>query len=132
MTRSVYCVAVIGGLAMLMMCLKHPVQADDAGSCGGKGQRSCPLQAWMEQNMDAAVEKADAKALAAAFTRAASLVPDPTWNNGDAGWARIARAGATAAGSGDIAAAKKECKTCHKAWRDKYKAQFRLLPVPAK
>ena len=80
--------------------------------------------------MDPAVEKADAKALAAAFERAASFVPDPAWNSGDAGWARIARAGADAAAKGDIAAAKKECKTCHKAWRDKYKASFRMTPVP--
>jgi hypothetical protein len=98
-------------------------------ACGAKGQPSCPLQGWMEKNMDANVEKNDTKALAAAFEKAAGFAPDPKWNDGASGWSKIAKEGAAAAKSGDMAAAKKTCKTCHKAWRDKYKKEFRTKPV---
>ncbi|HET8933070.1 MAG TPA: hypothetical protein VFN67_06520 [Polyangiales bacterium] len=119
---------VSGGIAAAALSMPQPAaQAEEA--CGAKGQPSCPLQGWMEKNMDAAVEKNDTKALAAAFEKSASLVPDPKWNDGDTGWAKIAKAGADAAKGGDVAAAKKECKTCHKAWRDKYKKEFRTKPV---
>jgi hypothetical protein len=121
-------VVVFSGIVAAAALLQHPtVRAD--GTCGEKGQPSCPLQGWMEKNMDPAVEKADGRALAAAFEKAVGFVPDPKWNDGDSGWTKIATAGAAAAKSGDIAAAKKECKTCHKAWRDKYKASFRMKPV---
>jgi hypothetical protein len=128
MKRLVTVLVVSGAIAAAALTMQQPAaQAEDA--CGGKGQPSCPLQGWMEKNMDPAVEKEDAKALAAAFEKSAALVPDPKWNDGDSGWAKIAKAGAAAAKGGDIAAAKKECKTCHKAWRDKYKKEFRTKPI---
>lgn len=104
-------------------------QAGDA-ACGGKGQPSCPLQGWMEKNMDPAVEKADMKALAAAFEKTAKFAPDAAWNTADPSWSKIALAGAEAAKKGDLPAAKAQCKSCHKAFRDKYKTSFRTKPVP--
>jgi hypothetical protein len=130
MKRVTWALVAIGMLAVLTIFGQPLASAGDA-ACGAKGQPSCPLQGWMEKNMDAAVEKADAKALAAAFEKAASLVPDPKWNEGDSGWAKIANSGASAAAKGDISAAKKECKSCHKAWRDKYKLTYRTKPVSA-
>jgi hypothetical protein len=106
-------------------------EAADA-ACGGKGQPSCPLQGWMEKNMDPAVEKADMKALAAAFEQIKKFVPDPKWNEGDAGWSKISSDGAAAAKKADMAAVKATCKSCHKAFRDKYKKEFRDKPIAAK
>ena len=65
-----------------------------------------------------------------ALTRSATFVPAASWNAGEQGWAAIATAGASAAKSGDFAAARKACKTCHKAFRNKYKATFRTRPLP--
>ena len=127
MKRLVSVLVLSSGIAAAALLPQSPAQAEEA--CGGKGQPSCPLQGWMEKNMDAAVEKADAKALAAAFEKSAGFAPDPSWNEGETSWSKIAKAGADAAKSGDIKAAKKECKSCHKAWRDKYKKQFRTKPV---
>jgi hypothetical protein len=103
-------------------------QADAA--CGGKGQPACPLQGWMEENMDPAVDKGDTKALAAALEKVAKWSPDPSWNSADPSWSKIASDGAAAAKSGDMAAVKATCKSCHKAFRDKYKKGFRSKPVP--
>jgi hypothetical protein len=100
------------------------------GTCGGKGQPSCPLQGWMEKQMDEPTKAGDTKALATAFQQVAKFVPDPKWNAGDQGWAAIAKSGADAAAKGDLAGAKATCKTCHKAFRDKYKASFRMQPLP--
>lgn len=127
MKRLVSVLVVSGGVAAAALLQQTPARAEEP--CGKKGQVSCPLQGWMEKNMDAAVDKGDTKALAAAFEKAAGFAPDPSWNKGDNSWAKIAKAGADAAKSGDVNAAKKECKTCHKAWRDKYKKEFRTKPV---
>lgn len=104
------------------------VQADPA--CGAKGQPECPLQGWMGANMDPALEKGDMKALAAALQKVAKWAPDPSWNAGEPGWSKIASDGAAAATKGDPAAVKATCKSCHKAFRDKYKKSFRTRPVP--
>ena len=117
--------AAVAALSLLNL---PAVQAEDT-KCGEKGQPSCPLQGWMEKNVDAAMEKGDLAKVGASLEKVAGFVPNPKWNDGDNGWAKIAKAGADAAKGGDIAAAKKECKTCHKAWRDKYKKEFRTKPV---
>lgn len=127
MKRLVSVVVLSSAIAAAALVQRPAARAEEA--CGAKGQPSCPLQGWMEKNMDAAVEKNDAKALAAAFEKSIGFVPDPKWNEGENGWEKTAKAGAAAAKSGDIAAAKKECKSCHKAWRDKYKKEFRTKPV---
>jgi outer membrane biosynthesis protein TonB len=97
-----------------------------AGPCGEKGEPRCPLQAWMEDNLQTALDNADLKALAAGLTKSASLAPDPSWNTCAQGWNAIANTGADAAKQGDLAAARQTCKTCHKTWRNKYKESFRL------
>ena len=84
----------------------------------------------MEQHLQHAVEAEDLPALAKGLTRAATFAPDPSWNTGDQAWSTIAKSGAAAATAGDLATAKQTCKTCHKAWRSKYKETYRKRPVP--
>lgn len=97
--------------------------------CGEKGQPRCPLQAWMEDNLQTAVDASDASALAKGLAHVVKLSPDPSWNAGPQGWTVLANAGADAAKQDDLAAAKQSCKSCHKAWRAKYKQTFRTRPV---
>jgi hypothetical protein len=83
----------------------------------------------MDRNLQQAVDARDLPRLAQGLAHVPSLVPDPSWNAGAAGWATLAEAGATAAKNGDLAAAQKACKSCHRTWRNKYKASFRMRPV---
>ena len=101
-----------------------------AGPCGEEGQPMCPLQAFMERFVQRPLDDGDLDAVAKGLARAAKLAPDPSWNvGGAAGWSAIAQAGVDAANAGDTAAAKQTCKTCHKAFRAKYKAEFRTKPL---
>jgi len=108
---------------------KAEVAATDDGPCGEDGQPMCPLQAFMERTLQHAMEIEDLPALAKGLSRAAKLAPAPSWNEGASGWSAIALAGADAAAAGDAAAAKQSCKTCHKAFRKDYKAEFRKKPL---
>jgi hypothetical protein len=98
--------------------------------CGEKGQPRCPLQGWMEDHLQSALDKEDLPTLARALGRVASFVPDPSWNAGAQGWSVIANSGVDAAKRGDSAATRLACKTCHKAWRSKYKDAFRQRVLP--
>lgn len=105
-----------------------PAKADE--TCGDKGQKSCPLQGWMEDNIQAPLEKGDMKKVAEALEKAAAFAPDKKWDEGDAGWSATAKKGAAAAKAGDTKATKASCKSCHKAFRKEYKAKHRMRPVP--
>jgi len=89
----------------------------------------CPLQAFMERSVQTPMDAGDLAAVAKGLTRAVKMVPDASWNAGPSGWAAIAQAGADAAAAGDGAGAKQSCKSCHKAFRSKYKAEFRTKPL---
>ena len=66
--------------------------AEDAkGKCGDKGQPSCPLQGWMEKNVDDPMSDKDLATVAKSLEKVAKMAPDPKWNDGDTGWAKIAR-----------------------------------------
>jgi 2-oxoglutarate dehydrogenase E2 component (dihydrolipoamide succinyltransferase) len=107
----------------------QPAPAAVATPCGGKGQPSCPLQAWMEKNLQKPLDDDDLAAVALGLGRVPKLVPEPSWNAGDDGWSAIAESGAAAAKRGDVGATKQSCKTCHKTWRRKYKEGFRHRPI---
>ena len=117
-------VGLVSGVALFL----PSVQAEDA-KCGEKGQPHCPLQGWMEDNMQPAYDAKDLKKLEAALERAAGFAPDPKWNEGADGWSKIAKEGAAAAKAGDFEAVKQTCKSCHKAWRSKYKKEHRTAPI---
>lgn len=110
----------------------RPLQlAPDAGAdgehapCGSPGMPACPLQAWMRANVAAPLAMNDLPALANGLERAAKLVPDATWSS----WTETARAGAAAARKGDVAATRASCRACHGAWREAYRAKYRLRPI---
>jgi hypothetical protein len=100
-----------------------------ATPCGDKGQPACPLQDWMERHLQQPLDEGDLAALAQALARVPPLAPEPSWNEGPNGWSAIAQAGVAAAKRGDLEAAEQSCKTCHKAWRRKYKDNFRQRPI---
>jgi hypothetical protein len=117
----------IGGAAI---AAAPSASAEDA-TCGSK-ENPCPLQKWMRQNMAAANSSGDMAALATDFDKVSKIAPDPKWNGADAkaSWDAIAKAGVAAAKANDAAAVKAACKSCHDAFKDKYKAQFRTKAVP--
>ena len=98
--------------------------ADDA-SCGSK-ENPCPLQKWMRQNMAPALAAGDNAGLAASFDKVAANSPDASW----ATWSQFAKQGSDAAKKGDTAGAKAACKSCHDAYKDKYKSQYRMKSPP--
>jgi hypothetical protein len=101
-----------------------------ATPCGDEDQPPCPLQGWMEKHMQQPFEADQFAPLAPAFERLAKLgPPDPSWNGGEAGWVTLTQAGAAAARSADRDAVQRACKGCHKAWRSKYKASFRMRAI---
>ena len=118
--------AILGAAAL---AAAPAASADDA--CGTK-ENPCPLQKWMRQNMAPSNASGDMAALAADFDKVSRIAPDPKWNGGDprGNWDAIAKAGIAAAKANDAAGVKAACKSCHDAFKDKYKAQFRTRAVP--
>ena len=118
--------ALLGSAAM---ALAPTASAEDA--CGTK-ENPCPLQKWMRQTMAAANASGDMAGLAAAFEKISKSSPEPKWNGPDAKqhWDAIAKGGIAAAMANDAAGVKAACKACHDNYKDKYKAQFRLKPLP--
>lgn len=106
-----------------------PATPAASGPCGEKGQPRCPLQAWMEDHLQSALDAKDLPALARGLTLAAKFAPDPSWNDGPQGWPTLTNSAADSAKQGDVAAVQAACKACHKAWRTKYKQAFRTRPV---
>lgn len=101
-----------------------------ADECGAKGQKPCPLQGWMEENVQGPLDDGKLDKVAAALEKVASIAPDKEWDKGAEGWSALAKAGAAAAKAGDEKAAKKSCKTCHKKFRKDYKAKHRMAAPP--
>ncbi|MDD9945843.1 MAG: hypothetical protein OXU20_32665 [Myxococcales bacterium] len=124
-------VVMLSALTALAALATAPVTSAQPGDkCGGKGQAPCPLQGWMEKEVQGPFEAKDYKKLAAALEKAAKFAPDPAWNKGATSWEKLAKESAKAASGGDLKTIKKTCKACHKAWRKKYKASHRMRKVP--
>jgi len=117
--------ALVSGLALFTLPQGH---AEDA-KCGAKGQPSCPLQGWMEKNMQEPFDSKDLTKLAEALEKAAEFAPDPKWNEGATGWSKIAKDGVAAAKAGNFETVQQTCKSCHKAWRSRYKKEHRTKPI---
>ena len=85
----------------------------------------------MENHLQSALDASDLATVAKDLTQLTRMVPDPSWNAGETGWTELAKRGATAAANGDMSSVKQTCKSCHKAWRTKYKqSPFRARPIP--
>ncbi len=92
---------------------------------------TCPMFDWMEENTVPAVENRNLPELAKALHKIEFMAPDPSWNEGDEGWARISRDGATKAEAGDFRGARAACKACHQSWRDRFRQEGRrTAPMP--
>jgi hypothetical protein len=109
---------------------EKPAPGAIAGPCGEEGQPMCPLQAFMEKQVQEPFDAGDLQAVSKALQRVAKLSPDPAWNNAKPSWAVMANEGATAAASADPDETGASCKACHKAFRKKYKEAFRTRPLP--
>jgi len=101
--------------------------AEKDWGCGKKGQELCPMQGWMKTNVSSAVSKADTDALAKALDVIAAHPVE-----GYDEWVKISEEGAAAAREGDLQAAKKSCKGCHKLYQKDYKRTQRDAPWPQK
>lgn len=121
--------AMICGLSAATMSTAVAEEGQGKDKCGDKGQPSCPLQGWMEKNVQDPLDAKDFKKVAESLKKAASFSPDPKWNEGDKGWKKLAEEAAKIAEGGDIKAIKKSCKSCHKAWRKQYRKEHRMRPI---
>ena len=99
-------------------------------ACGEAGQPKCPLDAWMEENVEPAAERGDLPRLAELYTKMAGFAPDASWNTGATSWRAISEAAAEKARAGDMRGARSACKSCHQAWRSRYRAEFRGRTLP--
>lgn len=129
MDRVVTVALLAGLLCIIAVALWPDPSSAQSSACGEDGQPPCPLQAWMERNMQPPTENQDLPALQRALEQSADMAPDPSWNRGSKAWNKIARDGAAAAAAGDFAGARQSCKGCHQAWRDQYKRDHRTRPV---
>ncbi|XXX80432.1 hypothetical protein WMF30_16855 [Sorangium sp. So ce134] len=91
--------------------------------CGAKGQKLCPMQAWMKSTMASATSSGDGEKIAAALQYVAGKPPP-----GMGSWAAISKAGASKAKAGDIDGAKASCKQCHDLYKEQYKKTMRDRP----
>ena len=99
------------------------------GTCGGKDQPKCPMQAWMAGNMQPAMASGDGAKIAAQLRAAAKLQPP-----GYGDWAKLANDGATAVDAAKdpdsvAAAAKAACKSCHGEYQKRYRTEMRERPL---
>ncbi|WP_437319897.1 hypothetical protein [Sorangium sp. So ce385] len=91
--------------------------------CGAKGQKLCPMQAWMKSTMASATSSGDGEKIAAALQYVAGKPPP-----GMGSWGAISKAGAAKAKAGDIDGAKASCKQCHDLYKEQYKKTMRDRP----
>lgn len=122
-------VTMFGAAVAAISLWNLPEAAAEDAKCGEKGQPNCPLQGWMEKNVQGPLDAGDLAKVATALEKAAGMAPDPKWNDGANGWAKIAKEGAAAAKAGNADGVKASCKSCHKAWRNRYKKEFRTKPI---
>ena len=80
----------------------------------------------MRSSVAAPLASNNAGALAMGLEKAARAAPDASWTS----WSIIAMQGAAAAKRGDLAGARAACKGCHDAWRNAYRARYRMRPIP--
>lgn len=104
-----------------------PIPTGDGGAptCGKKPLPDCPLQGWMKKNMEPAMNATDFPDIATQLDKIATFAPPGMTN-----WASISKDGAKAARGADLGGVKASCRSCHDQYKNKYKAEMRLRPVP--
>jgi hypothetical protein len=96
-------------------------------NCGAAGRPDCPLQAWMDSNMNAALSNEDYPAMARGFRQ---LADDPP-SSGFSGWGYVAGTGAEAAERQDQTGVRAACDGCHEDYREQYRRTIRHRPLRA-
>jgi hypothetical protein len=90
------------------------------GACGDKDLPDCPLQTWMKSTVRTYLNANDMDRLAGALEQLAEKEPQ-----GYTGWRESSLAAAKAARSGNVPAAKAECKRCHDQLRNRFRKEHR-------
>lgn len=107
--------------------IEHPAPPPEPAApanCGQTGAPDCPLQAWMDTHLNAALSSNDLPAVAQGLREVAADAPADF-----ADWAAWAEGGADAALRGDVAAVKRACSGCHNDYRETYRKTMRTRPV---
>lgn len=94
------------------------------GACGDKDLPDCPLQSWMKSTVRTYLNANDMDRLAGALDELAAKEPP-----GYPGWRESALTAAKAARSGNVPAAKAECKRCHDQHRNQFRKERRNVPL---
>ena len=94
-------------------------------ACGGSDQPDCPLQSGMKGNSARAMKAGDHAQLEKAFRRIDQMAPP-----GYTDWSTIARDGLKAAESSDLDGCRRACKSCHDAYKAKYRGERRGAAIP--
>jgi hypothetical protein len=100
--------------------------AESTAACGEPGLAPCPLQGWMRTNLGAQLARRDFDGLAAGFERLAASSPAEGYES----WAELARTGAAAARSKELASVRSACRACHEEHRARYRKEKRRAPAP--
>jgi hypothetical protein len=94
--------------------------AGEALQCGHAGMPDCPLQAWMDAQLNTAMSDGNFAALSRSLRE---LAHDPP--TGFASWRRWAEKGADAAERNDQSEVKAACSGCHHQHRETYRRTIR-------
>jgi hypothetical protein len=121
-------IALFAALGLLFAASARPASAEDGASCGTPGLPPCPLQAWMRQRIAGPLASNELEKLARGLDAAAELSPDRAWTE----WRRFASDAAAAARRGDVASARRACRSCHAKYRAEYRARYRERALPAR
>lgn len=113
--------AVLGALALAP---RSASAGDTAAPSCGTTDNPCPMQKWMRVNMGTPLAGGDLDTVGKALDHVAPLTPDPAWSI----WAKSSNEGSAAAKKKDTAGVKASCKSCHDAYKDKYKSLYRTRP----
>jgi cytochrome c556 len=94
--------------------------------CGEEGQPECPLQTWMDRNLNDAITTKSGAKLERAFAELASFEP-PDYEE----WSEFADIGRSAAARGDLGTVGRICTACHDKYRHRYRLELRGRPLPS-
>ena len=90
------------------------------------GEPVTPLGKWMKPNIGTPLAGEDFPTLQKNLALVSSKVPSPDYDK----WAEISKKGADAAGNQDTKGVKASCKSCHDAYKEKYKKEFLTKAFP--
>jgi hypothetical protein len=120
-----FAIALLAALVLLFAAGEQRAVAEDA-SCGTPGLPPCPLQGWMRQRIAGPLASNELEKLARGLDAAADFSPDPAWTE----WRGYATGAAGAARRGDVASARRACRSCHTKYRAEYRARYRERALP--